>query len=694
MTAEHEDPPRVTVIQLRPEPDPDSRALPAAPPAEPPITGTAAASPANGPERLPGERNDILPPWMRSRAELRAAIAIAGGRQWHRARYHGLRSPVYLLSSVFWALAGMAYLAAVQLGWAWMTEALALQSQAAAAGDHRVWRQMHSDVQGTRRTRLTILAFEALIIAAGCVALVRLAPWWAQAAAAVVALPLLAWIGRPEGKPIISQAIVPPQYEPPTRGLITEALGTLGIPEINKALREGGPGIRYISDPFQDGPGWTTHLDLPKGVTVTMILAKREELASGLRRPLSATWPGGVPQEHPGRLDLWIGLQDISKTKPPAWPLLKARSMDVFEAVPLGTDPRQRPVTVPLFEMNWLIGAAPGQGKTSAVRGLACACALDVRAEMWVHEQAGKGDLEPLAQVCHRYCSGLDDDAIAYSADSLRRLRAELGRRSEQLKKIPRERRPQGKITPEMALHRHLGLHPLVAFFDEVQNVFGHAEHGRQAAEDASHVISLGRAYGVILVLATQRPDKDSIPTSVTGKVTCRFCLQVPDQVGNDMILGTSSYKNGYNSTLFRPRTNNSPGDAGLGWLKADGVPQIVRTYRVDLPEAEKVAARARLMREHAGVLSGYALGDGAEAAAPRDILADAAEVFDGAAGLQWPELAARLAERWPDRYADLTADAASSQLRNRGVPSVDVKADGQVLKGCRKVAVERELYK
>ena len=68
--------------------------------------------------------------------------------------------------------------------------------------------------------------------------------------------------------------------------------------------------------------------------------------------------------------------------------------------------------------------------------------------------------------------------------------------------------------------------------------------------------------------------------------------------------------------------------------------------------------------------------------------------MFGEAAGLQWSELAARLAERWPDRWADLTADAASSQLRARGVPSVDVKADGQVLKGCRKVAVERELYR
>lgn len=44
--------------------------------------------------------------------------------------------------------------------------------------------------------------------------------------------------------------------------------------------------------------------------------------------------------------------------------------------------------------MNRLIGAAPGQGNTSAVRVLA----LDPVADRWVHEHSGKGNLEPLAK--------------------------------------------------------------------------------------------------------------------------------------------------------------------------------------------------------------------------------------------------------------------------------------------------------
>ena len=99
------------------------------------------------------------------------------------------------------------------------------------------------------------------MVAAGCVALVRLAPWWAQGAAAVACLPLLAWIGRPEGRPIISQAIVPPQYEPPTLSLITEALGTLGIAGDQQGAARGRPGdpVRVRRDPrragLDDAPG-------------------------------------------------------------------------------------------------------------------------------------------------------------------------------------------------------------------------------------------------------------------------------------------------------------------------------------------------------------------------------------------------------------------------------------------------------
>jgi S-DNA-T family DNA segregation ATPase FtsK/SpoIIIE len=681
------------VVPFRPAVDPGAeRQAPEVLPAVPGVPGVPGDGPARvvfDARRVPGERLPVIPPNWRSRQEIRASLALIGAQQWHRARFHGLRSPVYLLMAVFWAVAGIMRLVAVQLAW-WVLEQHGLRSDAAANGDSREWMRLHKEAKETRKARGAVLAFEVLLAAGGCVALVRFAPPWAQFSTAAVALPALAWLGRPDGKPIIGQAIIPTNYEPPTQDSITRALGSLGISAINKAIAEGrfGPGTSFVSPVMQAGPGWGVQLDLPHGVTAADIIARRRELASGLRRPLSATWPEGVPAEHEGRLSLWVGFHDISKMKPPKYPLARSGATDIFAPVPFGTDPRGRAVAVPLFEVNWLIGAAPGQGKTSAVRVLGCGAALDPVAVMWVHELAGKGDLEPFAQVSDRYCSGLDDEAVEYAAESARLLRGELEKRSAIFKRLPREAKPDGKLTRELAL-AHPALRPLVAVFDEAQNLFIHPQLGAQAAADIAHVERLGRAYGIIIKLSTQRPDKDSVPPAVSGITTARFCLKVPDYLGNDMVLGTGAYKAGYNACLFRTGT-----DAGLGWLKADGEPQIVRTYYLDLPATEKITARARVMRKHAGVLAGYALGDEVAKAPARDVLADALEVFGDAAGLHWDELAERLAGRWPERWADITGEALSAQLRSHGVPSVTVSSGGVKARGCRKVAVEREVYK
>jgi DNA segregation ATPase FtsK/SpoIIIE, S-DNA-T family len=674
------------VVPLRPDAGPDN--LPAVP-AEPADVPAETGPPAETRPAIyaditgqPGERRDIIPAALH-RENLRGTVATFTGLQWHRARYHGLRLVFYALAAAVFALVGAIRLAMQQIHWWWVLEQHELRSEAAAAGDSREWLKLHREAKQTRKVRGWLLAAELAGLGVVVAVLVKYAPWWARAGAAAVALPLLAVAGRPDGRRIIAPAVVPPRYQPITRTLVSEALGSLGNANINKALKDG-PGIAYLSDPYQSGPGWGVQFDLPQGVTAAWLIAHRRELASGLRRPLSATWPEGVPEEHEGRVDLWVGFHDVSKMKSPKHPLLKSGTTDIFAGVPFGTDPRLRPVSAPMFEVNWLIGAAPGQGKTNVVRNLAAAVSLDLVADMWIHEQAGKGDLEPFAQVCHRYCSGLDDEAVSYAAESARMLRAELERRSKLFGQLPKEAKPEGKLTRDLAV-RSRKLRPIIAFFDECQNLLMHPELGEQAADDLAYVIRLGRAYGIIVVLATQRPDKVSLPTQIRGIVTARFCLKVPDYDCNDMILGTGSYKAGYDAVVFRAKT-----DAGMGWLRADGDPQVVRTYKLDLDPSAKIAARARALRERAGVLTGYALGLDDDQALPRDVLADLLAVFGEDPGMHWGVAADRLAQRFPDRWADATAEALSAQCRSLGVKSVDVRMDGSVVKGCRRVAVEQ----
>ena len=41
-------------------------------------------------------------------------------------------------------------------------------------------------------------------------------------------------------------------------------------------------------------------------------------------------------------------------------------------------------------------------------------------------------------------------------------------------------------------------------------------------------IIKIGRRSASFLILATQRPDKESLPTGVSGNVSARFCLKSP----------------------------------------------------------------------------------------------------------------------------------------------------------------------
>jgi S-DNA-T family DNA segregation ATPase FtsK/SpoIIIE len=157
----------------------------------------------------------------------------------------------------------------------------------------------------------------------------------------------------------------------------------------------------------------------------------------------------------------------------------------------------------------------------------------------------------------------------------------------------------------------------------------------------------------------------------------------VAGQTENDMILGTSSYKNGIRATTFRPET-----DAGLGILKnAHPSPKVVKTHYMNVAEQQSVVARARAARERAGTLPAAAAD-----APERDVLADVLAVMGADPGLHWSVLALRLSQRWPDRWSAVGGDAVSAQCRELGVPSVSVRfptdSTGTLLKGCRRDSV------
>jgi DNA segregation ATPase FtsK/SpoIIIE, S-DNA-T family len=412
---------------------------------------------------------------------------------------------------------------------------------------------------------------------------------------------------------------------------------------------------------------------------VSDVIERREKLASGLRRPLGCCWPEPAAEEHAGRLVLFVGDEPLSKARQPVYPLAKAGRADLFKPVPYGTDQRGKPVTLPLMFANLLIGSIPRQGKTVAMRNVLLAAALDPLAELHVHELKGTGDLGPLEKVAHRYGSGADDATIEAALADLRQLAdVELIRRAQVIKGLPRDLCPDSKITPQLAANRSLKLHPIVFGLDEAQEAFSHPDHRAAFDKLATALIKRGPALGIMLILATQRPDAKSLPTGITSNASIRFCLRVMDQVANDMVLGTSSYKRGVNATLL------TVSDKGCGYLVgAADAAQVVKTYNVDGPTAEKICDRARQVRAQAGRLTGYAAGETDDGPEVRvSLLTDVSAVIAPGEADVWSEvICARLAELRPALYGGLDPTGLATSLAAYGIQTKQVwgtTADGK----------------
>jgi DNA segregation ATPase FtsK/SpoIIIE, S-DNA-T family len=308
------------------------------------------------------QRKPIIPGRWQTRERAREHVKLAAARHGHAAAYHGVRVPAYVVLTAWWALVGAVRTFVLLLAWWHVPNLAKLERQAAADGllsDHL---RIHKAGKETRTARGLILAACAVVVIAALVTLVQWAPLWAWVLLAAVVVPLLARAGRPAGKPIVTAVTLPATVQPPSQDVITRALGSLGTAGIDRWLRDGHA-LSFPAPVREDGPGWRAEIDLPYGVTAAMVTERREQLASGLRRPLGAVWPEPVTSEHAGRLELWVGRQDVAKSRQGPWPLLRGGQADVFAPVPFGTDVRGRVVKVPVIYHNWLLGSIPGRAK-------------------------------------------------------------------------------------------------------------------------------------------------------------------------------------------------------------------------------------------------------------------------------------------------------------------------------------------
>jgi DNA segregation ATPase FtsK/SpoIIIE, S-DNA-T family len=636
----------------------------------------------------PGTRMAIVPPHLRTAHGIGGALARSAGITAHRAGYHGVRSPRYLLLGLVWAVAGVFRLAGRQIGWWWSAEVHGLLSKAVAAGDSKEALRLHKEAKDTRRFRGYALLAEALALVIGGIAMWIYSPWWGWALLGIVLLPVLATAGRPTDRRIVHPAVVTPRFRKLTADIVLRAYYAAGLGDPEKP----GQQVTFGSAMARDGDGSRVLVDLPYGKGLDDAVKAKPKIASGLDVTESQVFLHRDPTSH-RRHTLWVADRDPLAVPVGRTPLLACRATDIWKPAPLGLDERGQLVTVPILWNSILVGALPRQGKTFAARLLAMYMALDPFVRLDVFDGKGSPDWRKFSLVAHSAAYGLTPTREGLPPEillaTLEETKRDVQDRYRRLSELPPDVCPEGKLTREIARDPRWSMPVRGLVIDEAQEYFDLGEISKDIAALLVFLVKVAPGAGVSVLFATQKPSGIGTSTVATqfnsfrDQAAIRFALRTSSWQVSELVLGAGAYSEGLDSSTLLPQYK------GVGILRgASDASPTVRTYLADGQDAERILVAARALRERAGTLSGMAAGLGPDSQA-RDVLADVLAVFGAEPGLHWPVIAERLARRFPDRWAGASGDSVSAQCRSLGVPSVDVKADGRVLKGCRRADVE-----
>lgn len=260
------------------------------------------------------------------------------------------------------------------------------------------------------------------------------------------------------------------------------------------------------------------------------------------------------------------------------WPHAESASLSLWEPIPLGVDEDGQVVTVSLPEHNMLLGGEPGAGKSASISLMVATAALDPDVKLWLLD----GKLVELATWagCAEHNVGVN---VAEAVEVLRTLQAEMDLRYAQL--LAGRKR---KVTRSDGLPLHVVVCDELALY-----LTGADRKGRtEFAEVLRDLVARGRAAGVIVLAATQKPSADVVPTYLRDLFGFRWALRCSTREASDTILGSGWASLGYSAA------DVDAANRGVGYLLHEGgLPVRLRSYYLDDPTLLAIADRAEALR-------------------------------------------------------------------------------------------------
>ena len=354
------------------------------------------------------------------------------------------------------------------------------------------------------------------------------------------------------GKPPRS---APHSWKLPSLQLLTRrahqpAPGKKALEERRKALEAAclEHGVRGQVDRIQPGPVVTTfEFRLGEGETLNKLKNRHEEICMALRAPAirveRVRGKGVVGIEVPNESPSMVGLREILES-----PVFQEDTGALPVAVGRLVD--GSPLVKNLAEMpHLLIAGATGAGKSVQINTLLCSllirCSPDELRLILIDPK--RVELRPYRNIPHlltplilepdkaktvlqHACRELDRRTRTLEEHGVRNIDG-YNRKIDQLEAAAsgkRRKKDEDEEIPER-------MPRLVIVVDELADLFIHAK--AEVTPAIQRLLSLGRAEGIHLVLATQRPSTDIISGTLKANLPTRIAFRVASYVDSRTIL-------------------------------------------------------------------------------------------------------------------------------------------------------------
>jgi hypothetical protein len=246
-----------------------------------------------------------------------------------------------------------------------------------------------------------------------------------------------------------------------------------------------------------DRSGRWADVHVPAGGTVAELVAKADAVAACFGVMALRVRP---EPHNAGRARLQaLGKDPLEGVSAQPWPRAESRATSLWHPVPVGVDEDGQLVEVTLFEHNLLVGGEPGAGKSVAICQLVAAAALDPFATLWLLD----GKVVELA-AWRRCAQGFAGADISDATLLLLRVQQVMDDRYRQLLESGRRKIAHGS-----------GLHVVVIDELAVYSSWPERRARDHFAEVLRDLVARGRAAGVIVIVATQKPSSEVVPTSL-----------------------------------------------------------------------------------------------------------------------------------------------------------------------------------